>query len=177
MTRTRDQRGVTELADDAGEAWRAVARRLLDDPADHAVMYSVIAEIVGTLDSLADVAGVLARQTAGYHVRPAGSEVYDDTGSTDPRERLRVATAHLQLLGRDLAGARVPANHAWSAVGHIGVRDIPDPLQERDENEAREIARAELTGEATVREIDERAAEVLAGETGSVARPRLPLLP
>lgn len=129
-----DERGVTELADDAADAWHRVAAALMYGHPDHSVLYSVIGSLDAALGDLVSLAGALRRHVASYpETRGVGREVYDDAGE-DPRRRLLLADLALQSLGEALEAAHGHTAVAWSAVGHIGVREItpreaPQPPQ------------------------------------------------
>jgi hypothetical protein len=69
-----------------------------------------------------DLFGILAEQVTGY---PAGRRLYDDTGETDPTDRLRHAVAELDAARNALHSAQRAANAFWSAIGHIGVEAQP----------------------------------------------------
>jgi hypothetical protein len=100
------------------QQWRAVVHAQQTAVAAHADFYALAAELVDTLRSLDALAGLLARQAAGYG---AGREIYDDEDA-DPAHRLRCAVLALAETRYGLAEAERAANRFWSAVGHIGVR-------------------------------------------------------
>jgi hypothetical protein len=123
MSAHHDERRCALVHAETGtEAWRNAARHQLHAPADHADFYTLTGEAVTTLNALDDLFRILAEQVAGY---PVGRRLYDDTGETDPTDRLRHAVAELHAAGDALHDAQRAANAFWSAIGHIGVEARP----------------------------------------------------
>lgn len=109
-------------AEAGAEAWQSAVHAQRSATPDHADFYALAAELVPTLYTLQDLANVLRRQVAGY---AADRPIYDDTRTVDPSERLAEAAEALALTRDALAAAQVSANAFWSAIGHIGVEDVP----------------------------------------------------
>lgn len=117
-----DERSPAVRQADAGAvAWRAVVHAQQSATSDHAELYSLAGHLVGTLAAVESLAGVLARQVAGYaDSLPAGRVLYDDEDA-NPAHRLRAAVLALAEARHGLALAERAANQFWSAVGHIGI--------------------------------------------------------
>lgn len=109
---------AVEQAEAGAAAWRAVVRHLRTTIPDHADFYALACELAATAAALASVVNVLAVQVREYG---DGRQLYDDTGTTDPRERLLEAGLELSHLGHLLHEAEDSANSFWSEIGHIGV--------------------------------------------------------
>jgi hypothetical protein len=109
-------------AEVGAEAWQSAVHAQRSAIPDHTDFYALAAEIVPALHSLQELANVLRRQVAGY---AAGRQIYDDTGVVDPAVRLAEAAEALALMRDALAAAQTQANAFWSAIGHIGIRDVP----------------------------------------------------
>jgi hypothetical protein len=74
--------------------------------------------VVATLRAVDDLTRVLDTQVTRYARR---DDLYDDTRTVDPIERLHQAADELDDLRVALRDALGPANRFWSAIGHIGV--------------------------------------------------------
>lgn len=120
----REQRGdddrprAVQQAEVGAVAWRAVVHAQQSATPNHADLYALAGDLVDTLRALNVVAGLLARQTAGY---ATGREVNDDEGA-NPAHRLRAAVLALAETRHGIALAERGANQFWSAIGHIGTR-------------------------------------------------------
>lgn len=111
---------VTRSASGA-DTWVAVVRHQQAATPDHSDFYSLAGDMVATLHALDSLAGLLARQAAGY---ATGQGVYDDEGA-NPAHRLRSAVLALTEARAGLVVAERAANQYWSAIGHIGVEVSP----------------------------------------------------
>jgi hypothetical protein len=85
----------------------------------HEDFYALAGELVDTLRSLESLAGVLARQVAGYG---EGRVLRDDEGR-DPAVRLVDAAWQARELLAELIAAEWTANRFWSEIGHVAVED------------------------------------------------------
>ncbi len=113
-------RPAQELADKGAVAWRAVVHAHMAAEAHHSDFYALAGHLIDTLGSARSLAGVLARRVERY---PAGRDLYDDTGTVDPRERVELALLELEEFGVALDEAIYYLNRFHSAIGHIGYRD------------------------------------------------------
>ena len=109
-------------AERAGELWTDVVRLQRWTDPDHADIYAIAGELVATLTALDDLASVLARQVSDYG---KGRALYDDSRQIDPAERLAEAVKRLRSAQTAIRAAWVAANGFWSAIGHIGVEEVP----------------------------------------------------
>ncbi|MDN5851363.1 MAG: hypothetical protein L0K86_00705 [Actinomycetia bacterium] len=118
MNTPPDGRPPAVLNAEAGaDAWRCVVHDQGAATADHGDWYAITGETVDTLRCLISLAGVLARQVAGYGT---GRVLRDDAGA-DPAERLAIASSVAAQLRADLDRAERAANRLWSQIGHIAV--------------------------------------------------------
>ncbi len=113
-------RPAQELADQGAVAWRAVVHAHLAAEAHHSDFYARAGHLIDTLGSARSLVGVLARRIERY---PAGRDLYDDTGTIDPHERLELALLELEEFGVALDEAIYYLNRFHSAIGHIGYHD------------------------------------------------------
>jgi hypothetical protein len=125
-----DERPAAVRQAEAGAlAWRAVMHAQHSATPDHADFYSLAGDLSDTLDVVATLTRVLARQVRDY---PAGlgegRVVYDDSRGgphpVDPARRLAHAELELEALSVAVETAGRRANDFWSAIGHIGVEDV-----------------------------------------------------
>lgn len=116
------------VAAQAGSQWWDLATRTQrarrPGVLDHGEFYELAAELVATLRAVQDMAGALARQSAGYGEHRA---LRDDEGA-DPIQRLADATGHADDLHAALAAALRPAHAYWSEISHVGLAYPPDEL-------------------------------------------------
>ncbi len=106
-----------EHADRGSTEWRAAVHAQQSATTHHSGFYMLAAELVDTLRSLGSLSSVLARQVDRYDV---GQDLYDDSGTVDPRERLDLAVMELQGLTSVLDTASRHADRFHSEIGHIG---------------------------------------------------------
>ncbi|MDQ4118428.1 MAG: hypothetical protein M3235_15910 [Actinomycetota bacterium] len=122
-------RPAQELADTGALAWRAVVHAQMAAEAHHSDFYALAGHLIDTLGSARSLVGVLARRVERY---PAGRDLYDDTGTVDPRERLELALLELEEAGVALDESIYYLNRFHSAIGHIGYRETEDTESTED---------------------------------------------
>ena len=105
-------------AETAADSWDKAVRMQRRATADHADFYALARDMVATLHALDDLTRVLDAQVTRYMQR---DDLYDDTRTVDPVQRLHEAADELADLRVALHDALGPANRFWSAIGHIGV--------------------------------------------------------
>jgi len=106
-------------AEHGGVAWRSVVHAQLSANVDHGDWYSITAEMVDTLRSLASLATVFAQQIAHY----GESKALRDDAGMDPAERLAAASARAAELRIELDRTERVANAFWSEISHIAVEE------------------------------------------------------
>ena len=116
-------RPAQEQADKGAVAWRAVVHTQLATEAHHSDFYALAGHLVDSLASARSLVRVLERQVERY---PAGRDLYDDTGTVDPRERLELALLELEEFGVALDESIYYLNRFHAAIGHIGYHDTDD---------------------------------------------------
>ena len=88
-----------DQADKGAVAWRAAVHAHLAEEAHHSDFYALAGYLVDTLSSARSLVGVVQRRVERY---PAGRDLYDDTGTVDPRERCELALLELEEFGLSL---------------------------------------------------------------------------
>lgn len=126
-------RPAQEEADRGAVAWRAAVHAQQAAEAHHSDFYALAGHLADSLASARSLVRVLERQVERY---PAGRDLYDDTSTVDPRERLELALLELEEFGVALDESLHYLNRFHSAIGHIGYRD-PDDTVEPAEDGAR----------------------------------------
>ena len=120
---TRDERPpAVRSANAAATAWAEAVRHQQAAPASHADFYALAAELVATLNTLDDLAVLVAGQVGRYG---QGRTLYDDTRTVDPAARLGEAVETLSRVHAALGATATAANEFWNAIGHIGVEVTP----------------------------------------------------
>lgn len=113
-----------EQADRGAVAWRAAVHAHMGEEPHHSDFYALAGHLVDTLASARSLVQVLQRRLERY---PAGRDLYDDTGTVDPRERCELALLELEEAGVALDESIYYLNRFHSAVGHIGYHHTDDP--------------------------------------------------
>lgn len=108
---------AVEAAEIGAQQWRTVVHAQRAATPNHGDFYEIAAEAADTLRGLSALAGVLARQVAGYG---KGRVLRDDEG-WDPAGRIAEAAAFAAVMQRDLDHAARSADRFQSMVGHIAV--------------------------------------------------------
>jgi hypothetical protein len=109
-------------AEAGAQAWRAAARVQRSARAGHSDFYAIAGCLVETVQAVHDLAQVLAAQVRGYAAGlPSELQVYDDTRTFSPQQRLEQAAIELEAVAAHLGQAAFRGNGFWSAIGHIGV--------------------------------------------------------
>ena len=114
--------GAVVHAEAGAQAWRAAARVQRSARAGHSDLYAMAGCVVETVQAVQDLAQVLAGQVRTYAAGlPPELQVYDDTRTFPPQQRLEQAAIELEAVASHLGQAGFRANGFWSAIGHIGV--------------------------------------------------------
>lgn len=113
-------RPAHEQADRGAVAWRAVVHAQQAIDAHHSDFYALAGHLGDTLRSVRSLVRVLERQVERY---PAGRDLYEDTGTVDPRERCELALLELEEFGVVLDEALPCLERFHAAIGHIGYHD------------------------------------------------------
>jgi hypothetical protein len=116
-------RPAQEQADKGAVAWRAAVHAQRAADAHHSDLYALAGHLSDSLRAVRLLVRVLERQIERY---PAGRDLYDDTGTVDPCERLELALLELEEFGVVLDEALPYLERFHCAIGHIGYHDTDD---------------------------------------------------
>lgn len=113
--------GTVGHAETGTRGWRSAARTIQAARLDHDAMYALGAELSESLRAMEQVARVLAGQVTVY----GDDKVVRDGEGADPHIRLHEAGAVLADVQGRLRVADVAVQRYQSAIGHIGLADMP----------------------------------------------------